>query len=97
MTDVPPPTIRLTDRAVAHLSGRPLVLRVAHRNGCCGGSAAVPIAEVGPPADLDLGVVVRVGEVDVHVDARLDPGDGWEVDVDGLWRWERLRAEPLRG
>jgi len=84
---------RLTERAVGHLAGRPLVLRASPRNGCCGGSALVPVAEVGPPTDPSAYDQVWVGPVEVHVDPRLGPVDGWVVDVDGLWRWARLRVD----
>jgi hypothetical protein len=85
-------SLQITDDAAAHLAGRSLVLRAAHRNGCCGGSAAVPVAEVGPPVDPGSFDVVRVGDVEVHVDPRLGPVDGLTVDLDGLWRWRRLRV-----
>jgi hypothetical protein len=86
-------TLRITDRAVEHLAGRPLVLRASPRHGCCGGSAAVPVAEVGPPADPEGYLPAQVGDVEVHVDPLLGPTGSWVVDVDGLWRWARLRVD----
>jgi hypothetical protein len=86
-------TLRLTDAAAEHLAGRPLVLRASVRHGCCGGSAPVPVAEVGPPVDPTSFTVHRIGVVDVHVDPHLGPVEALVVDVDGLWRWRRLRVE----
>jgi hypothetical protein len=85
-------TLRLTPDAAEHLSGRPLVVRASVRNGCCGGSAPVPVAEIGPPSDLASFAVHDVDGIEVHVDPRLGPVDGLLVDVDGLWRWRRLRV-----
>ncbi|MDZ7676086.1 MAG: CC/Se motif family (seleno)protein [Acidimicrobiales bacterium] len=86
-------TLRLTDGAAEHLAGRPLVVRASLRNGCCGGSAPVPVAEIGPPTDAASFTVMHLGGIEVHVDPRLGPVDGLVVDVDGLWRWRRLRVE----
>jgi hypothetical protein len=86
-------TLRLTDAASEHLAGRPLVVRASVRNGCCGGSAPVPVAEVGPPADPASFTVHHVDGVEVHVDPKLGPVAGLVVDIDGLWRGRRLRIE----
>jgi hypothetical protein len=84
--------VRLTDGAAAHLAGHPLVVRTSLRNGCCGGSAPVPVAEVGPPADPASYTLQHLDGIEVHVDPRLGSIDGLVVDVDGLWRWRRLRV-----
>lgn len=85
-------TVRPTEAAAEHLAGRPLVVRASVRNGCCGGSAPVPVAEVGPPADPGSFTVQHVDGVEIHVDPQLGPVEGLVVDVDGLWRWRRLRV-----
>ena len=85
--------LRITEPARGYLAGRPLVIRGSHRNGCCGGSTTVPVAEPGPPGDPhDYRTEHHAGTL-VHVDRRLTSLDGWSVDVDGLWRWRRLRLD----
>lgn len=88
---------RFTAGALAHLGGRPLVVRASPRHGCCGGHAAVPIAEVGPPADPDRYVVVE-GPVTCFVDRDLVVDVGtWEVDSAGIGRWRRLQLVGAEG
>lgn len=81
-----------TSAAVDHLDGRPLVLRASPRHGCCGGHAAVPVAEVGPPQDPTRYRRVEGGPVTCFVDPDLgvDPG-AWAVDAAGIGRWRRLQ------
>jgi hypothetical protein len=81
----------LTSAAVDHLGGRPLVLRVSPRHGCCGGHAGVPVAEVGPPRDPARYRQLDDGAVPCFVDPDLgvDPGE-WTVDAAGIGRWRRL-------
>jgi hypothetical protein len=55
------------------------------------------VAEVGPPDDLVGFERVRVGDLEVLVDRRLDSSTAWFVDLDRLWRWSRLRVEPADG
>ena len=86
--------LTVSARARRHLTDRALVLRPVHRNGCCGGSADVPVAETGPPDDPAAFDRLEVDGIDVYLDRRLDPTTGWVVDVDRLWRWSRLRVEP---
>ncbi|MCD9625708.1 CC/Se motif family (seleno)protein [Rhabdothermincola salaria] len=86
--------LTVSARARHHLGDRALVLRAAHRNGCCGGSSDVPVAEVGTPGDVADFEHVRVGDLDAYVDRRLGAASGWVVDLDRLWRWSRLRVEP---
>jgi hypothetical protein len=88
---------RLTAAAVAHLDGRPLVVRASPRHGCCGGHASLPVAEVGPPTEPDRYVVVE-GAVTCFVarDLGADPS-GWEVDSAGIGRWRRLQIVGAEG
>lgn len=86
----------VTEAARAHLAGRPVVLRPSPRHGCCGGTALVPVVEIGDEVGRgavgpDGYEVVRVDGVEVHVDRRLgDEAGGWTIDLDGLLRWRRL-------
>jgi hypothetical protein len=88
----------LTAAAVDHLDGRPLVLRASPRHGCCGGHAAVPVAEVGPPRDPTGYRRVEDGPLTCFVDADLgaDPGS-WTVDAAGIGRWRRLQLVGAEG
>jgi hypothetical protein len=92
-------TPSVTAAAIAHLAGRPIVLRSSPRNGCCGGRALLPVAEVGTPADIDHYRRVVAGEVIWFIEPALMPMAGvWTVDVLGIGRWRRLHvdgAEPL--
>jgi hypothetical protein len=91
------PTI--TPAAVAHLGGRPVVLRGSPRHGCCGGRAVLPVAEVGPPDRVERYHQLRDDEVIWFVEPPLLAlAGGWAVDVVGIGRWRRLvldGAEPI--
>jgi hypothetical protein len=90
------PTV--TAAAVAHLAGRPLVLRLSPRHGCCGGHALVPVAEVGPPTSSDGYRQLDEGGIVCFVDQRLrDEPATWRVDVVGIGRWKRLHLEGAEG
>ncbi|MEQ6885456.1 CC/Se motif family (seleno)protein [Salicola sp. Rm-C-2C1-2] len=69
MAEVP---ITIADEARAWLLAgeAALIVRNATRNGCCGGSAGVPVAEPGIPCDIDDYRVIEVDGIAVH----LDPG-----------------------
>jgi hypothetical protein len=83
---------QLTPAARDHLAGRPVVLRGSPRNGCCGGRALVPIAEVGPPRDAG-GYEQRTADgISWYVAPQLLPeAGGWTIDAVGLGRWRRLQ------
>jgi hypothetical protein len=90
------PTV--TVAAVEHLAGRPLVLRLSPRHGCCGGHALVPVAEVGPPTLADGYRRLDEGGIVCFVDRRLrDEPATWRVDVAGIGRWKRLHLEGAEG
>jgi hypothetical protein len=94
---VRPPT--LTPAAVDHLAGRPLVLRASPRNGCCGGRAAVPVAEAGPSGPPAGYTVAAAGPVRCFVAPELagQPIEGWTVDAVGIGRWRRLHLDGAEG
>jgi hypothetical protein len=94
---VHPPT--LTAAAVEHLAGRPLVLRASTRNGCCGGRAAVPVAEVGTPSPPDGYAVAAAGPVRCFVAPELAGQriESWTVDAVGIGRWRRLYLDGTEG
>jgi hypothetical protein len=87
--EVTPPHV--TASAKAHLAGRPVHVRASRRHGCCGGAAAVPVAEPGAPEHLDGTECVEVEGTVVYVDRALFAADGtWTIDTDGFARWRRL-------
>lgn len=72
--------------------GRVLTLRTANRNGCCGGRAAVPVAEARSP---DEPLQYRSHHMDglrVWVAAELEDEE-MKVDIDGFGPWCRLCLE----
>ncbi len=81
---------RLTGSAVDLLDGRPVHVRSSRRNGCCGGSAAIPLAEAGAPDHTDDLVRFDVGGTIVYVDPDVRGGPSWTIDTDGFARWRRL-------
>ncbi|HSM67357.1 MAG TPA: CC/Se motif family (seleno)protein [Ilumatobacteraceae bacterium] len=86
---VTPPFVRASARA--HLAGRPVHVRASRRHGCCGGTAAVPVAEPGKPEDLDGTRRFEVEGTVVYVDRTVFAADGtWTIDTDGFARWRRL-------
>jgi hypothetical protein len=87
----------LTPSAVEHLDGRPLVLRVERRNGCCGGHTVVPVADIGPPAEPERYTAVPTDdEVVCYLDPLLlDVAAAARVDVVGIGRWRRLYLEGI--
>ena len=88
-TVVNPPQI--TESARALLGGRAVHVRGSRRHGCCGGSAAVPVAEPGVPEDLGGVERFEVSGTAVYVDRRLAGTDAtWRIDTDGVARWRRL-------
>jgi hypothetical protein len=87
MSDLP----ELSAAARDHLAGRPVVLRGSPRNGCCGGRALVPIAEVGPPREAAEYEQLTADGVTWFVEPPvLGVASGWTVDAVGLGRWRRL-------
>ena len=91
MSDVALSPPQLTASARALLAGRPVHVRSSRRHGCCGGSAAVPVAEPGAPELLDAVVRFEVSGTVVYVDRGVVAADGsWTIDTDGFSRWRRL-------
>jgi hypothetical protein len=87
MSDLPD----LTPAARDHLAGRSVVLRGSPRNGCCGGRALLPVAELGPPADPSHYRRAVDGEVTWYIEpSLLSIVAGWTVDAVGPGRWRRL-------
>ncbi len=91
MSDVSVSAPNLTASAHAYLAGRPVHVRSSPRHGCCGGTASVPVAELGVPEDLDGVECFEVSGIEIYVDRGLLGADGsWTIDTDGFARWRRL-------
>ncbi len=72
--------------------GGVVTLRAAPRHGCCGGHAAVPVAEARmpeAPADFERSTVEGV---DVYRTPELREGP-YRIELEGVWRWRRLAVE----
>lgn len=86
---VRPPHV--TESAQALLDGRPVFVRASRRNGCCGGTAAVPVAEAGAPEMLDGVDYFNVSGIEIYVErGLLGAGKSCTIDTDGFSRWRRL-------
>jgi hypothetical protein len=88
--------IRLEPEARAYLAdrGSAVTLRGSRRHGCCGGTAFVPVAEPGPPADPAGYRTVDADGITVHLEMEMTAGPApLVIGLDGLWRWRRLRVD----
>lgn len=88
--------IRIEPAARAYLAGHDnaVTLRGSRRHGCCGGTAFVPVAEPGPPADLSGYRTVDANGITVHLEMEMTAGPApLVIGIDGLWRWRRLRVD----
>ncbi|MGF1665106.1 MAG: CC/Se motif family (seleno)protein [Acidimicrobiia bacterium] len=91
MADVAVSPPHVTTSARTFLAGRPVHVRASRRNGCCGGTASVPVAEPGSPEMLDEVERFDVAGTVVYLDRGLPGACGsWTIDVDGFGRWRRL-------
>jgi hypothetical protein len=78
------------DWVLAH--GGTVTLRAAPQHGCCGGHAAVPVAEVrvpNTPADFQHVIIDRV---EIYRAPELAEGP-YRIGLEGFWRWRRLIVE----
>lgn len=87
-------TITLTPaaRRWAQEHGGAITLRQSLRHGCCGGSARVPVAEIGEAKEPAKYVEEVVDDVRIFRDSSLaiDGATPITIDLAGLWRWRCL-------
>lgn len=69
--------------------GGVITVRAAPQHGCCGGHAAIPLAEARVPEALEDYDVLSVDGVTIYLAKVLSEGP-YRVDVEGIWRWKRL-------
>lgn len=86
--------VALTDAARDWVErhGGVLTLRAMPQHGCCGGHAAVPVAEARTPEARDDYDVIALDGVTVYRSRALGAGP-YRVDLEGFWRWRRLTVE----
>jgi hypothetical protein len=91
-------TVHIEPAAREHIAraGGVVTLRGVRRHGCCGGTAFVPVAEMGPP-DGDVGYrSFEVDGVTLFLQSDVEIGrDPLVIGLDELWRLRRLRVEGL--
>lgn len=91
-----PPTVRLDPAAARWLAkqGQVVTLRASPRHGCGGGTAHLPVAEVGAPRAPAGWSVHEIDGITVYLAPDLtDPGGVLTVRVEGVARWRRLFVE----
>lgn len=89
MTDI---TLTAAARDWVLRHGGVVTLRAAPQHGCCGGHAAVPVAEARmpeTPADFEHSAI---DDVDVYRAPALSEGP-YRIGLEGFWRWRRLAVE----
>lgn len=90
------PALRLDPAAARWLAARggAVTLRSSPRHGCCGGTAHLPVAEPGAPAEAGNWEARRVDGVTVYLDPALTGhGEALVVRAEGFWGWRRLFVE----
>jgi hypothetical protein len=88
--------IRIDDEAREYIErhGGSVTLRGSRRHGCCGGTAFVPVAESGPPADMVGYRCMYVDGIELFLQEDVEVGsEPLLIGLDKLWRMERLRVE----
>lgn len=88
--------IRIEPGARDHIAeqGGAVTLRGSRRHGCCGGTAFVPVAEIGRPGEPEGYRALEVDGITVFLEADVETGaEPLVIGVDELWRWRRLRVE----
>ena len=88
--------VRVEPEARAYLAdrGSAVTLRGSRRHGCCGGTAFVPVAEPGPPADPSGYRTMKADGVTVYLEPEMGGGPApLVIGIDRLWRWKRLRVD----
>ncbi len=84
---------------VPYLVGRgaSVTLRASPRHGCCGGTVAVPVAELGAPTNAERYEVIEREGVRVYLEDGLlpTPGEPVSVGLEGFGPWRRLWVSGL--
>jgi hypothetical protein len=91
-----PIQVHIEPAAREHLAARggAVTLRGSRRHGCCGGTAFVPVAEPGRPAEPKHFRAHEVDGITVYLERDMVAGpEPLVVGLDEVWRWQRLRVE----
>ncbi len=89
MSDV---TLTAAARDWVRRHGGAVTLRAAPQHGCCGGHAAVPVAEARVPDAPEHFARSTVAGVAVYRAPELSEGP-YRIDLEGILRWQRLAVE----
>jgi hypothetical protein len=76
--------------------GGEVMLRASPRHGCCGGHAAVPVAEAGSPKAREDYIEREIDGVRVYVQRGLDNGP-YRIGLEGFLSLRRLTVEGAVG
>ena len=90
------PAVRLDAAAADWLAqkGGSVTVRASPRHGCCGGTAHLPVAEVGAPANPAGWSRREIDGIAVYVDPALTGMSGvLTIRLEGIARWRRLFVE----
>ena len=77
--------------------GASVTLRASPRHGCCGGTVAVPVAELGAPTNAQRYDVIEREGVRVYLEHGLLPAatEPVTVGLEGFGPWRRLWVSGL--
>ncbi|MCS6835824.1 MAG: hypothetical protein NZ750_07385 [Anaerolineae bacterium] len=93
--------LTIEDAALAYLrqQGSALMLRQSVRNGCCGGTVWLPVAEAGQPPVNEINAWQRLDHqgIAVYLEPNLPVQEGQclKIGLDSLLLWKRLWVEGL--
>lgn len=91
------PQVHIGPEALRYIgdNGGEVMLRLSPRNGCCGGTAWLPVVDLGRPQQGELYEAIHQDGIIIHVDREILCEIDAEllIGVDGLWRWRKLWVE----
>lgn len=92
------PKIRVLPEAAQHIAhhGGHAFIRPSPRHGCCGGTAFLPVIDVGSPSTrADYQAIEQEG-ITVHLHKELDPSESLTIGANGIWKWQKLWVDGFR-
>lgn len=95
--DKVPLPLCISPEALRYISdnGGEVMIRLSPRNGCCGGTAWLPVIDLGRPRQAESYKAIHYDGVVVHVDQEIvrSMDTRLRIGVDGMWRWRKLWVE----
>src|SRR5690554_1551613 len=91
----PPPEIQIHSDAKQYIveHGGHAYVRPSPRHGCCGGTANVPVVNLGRPRAMSEYRSVQTDGIIVHIHEEIVFSKSLVVGVGGFGRWKRLWVE----